>query len=263
MVSRPFDEFERKSFGDAAAVICISRAVADSACEVGALPPELRDRIWTVPDARDLSKYVRGDRARIRAELGIGEDTPLIGMIARIEPMKGQHVFLEVAALIAEQMPLARFLLVGDLMDNANQSYLEKLKRRCDDPRLQGRVMFLGYRNDVPDILAALDCFAHPSARGAFVSVLIEAMAMGTPLVVSDVDGIPECVGRNGAAELVASLEPEVWARAIMEIVLDPARRASMAAAGIERAKRYDAKRLALETERVFDHCFESTYPRR
>jgi phosphatidylinositol alpha-mannosyltransferase len=88
-------------------------------------------------------------------------------------------------------------------------------------------------------------------------------MAMGTPLVVSDVDGIPECVGRNGAAELVASLEPEVWARAIMEIVLDPARRASMAAAGIERAKRYDAKRLALETERVFDHCFESTYPRR
>jgi glycosyltransferase involved in cell wall biosynthesis len=257
MISRPFDEFERMFFRNAAAVICISRAVADSACEAGAFSAEERDRIWIIPDARDLARYAHGDRGRIRTELGIGEDTPLIGMIARIVPMKGQHIFLEAAALIAEQIPAARFLLVGDVLDNSDRRYAESLKRRCEDRRLKGRVTFFGYRADVPDILAALDCFAHPSSRGAFVSVLIEAMAMGTPLVVSDVDGIPECVGRDGAAELVGGLEPEVWARAIMEIVLDPARRASMSAAGMERAKRYDAKRLALETERVFEHCFK------
>ena len=91
--------------------------------------------------------------------------------------------------------------------------------------------------------------------RGAFVSVLIEAMAAGIPLVVSDVDGIPECVGRDGAAELIGNLEPTVWANAIMQIIRDPARRASMARAGRQRAKRYDATRLARETEDVFAHC--------
>ena len=255
MIPKPFGELEKEFFRDAAVVICISRAVKDSARKAGALSAEQRDRIWIIPDARDLSKYAHGDRARIRAELGIGEDVSLIGMIARITPMKGQHIFLEAAALIAEQMPSVRFLLVGDVMDNANRGYLERLKLRCEDPRLKGRVAFLGYRADVPDILAALECFAHPSLRGAFVSVFIEAMAMGTPLVVSDVDGIPDCVGRDGAAELVGNLEPCAWAHAIMQIARDPARRAGMARAGRERAKRYDAKPLALETERVFEHC--------
>jgi glycosyltransferase involved in cell wall biosynthesis len=95
----------------------------------------------------------------------------------------------------------------------------------------------------------------HPSSRGAFVSVLIEAMATGIPLVVSDVDGIPECVGRDGAAQLIGNLEPTVWANAITQIMRDPARRASMARAGRERAKCYDAMRLARETEYVFAHC--------
>jgi glycosyltransferase involved in cell wall biosynthesis len=115
-----------------------SRAVKDSACEAGALSAQEQDRIWIIPDARNLSKYAHGKRADVRAELGIGEDVPLIGMIARIDPMKGQHIFLDAAALIADQIPSARFLLVGD----------------C-----------------------------------AFVSVLIEAMATGTPLVVPDVEG--------------------------------------------------------------------------
>ena len=232
-----------------------SRAVKDSACEAGALSAQEQDRIWIIPDARNLSKYAHGKRAGVRAELGIGEDVSLIGMIARIDPMKGQHIFLDAAALIADQIPSARFLLVGNLMNDYHRDYMEMLKRRCEDPRLKYRVTFLGYRTDVPDILAALECFAHPSSRGAFVSVLIEAMATGTPLVVSDVDGIPECVGRNGAAELIGTLEPTAWADAIMKIMRDPSRRASMALAGRERAKRYDATRLAQETEKVFQHA--------
>jgi glycosyltransferase involved in cell wall biosynthesis len=253
IISEPFDERKKKPFRDAAAAICISRAVKNAACEAGVFSPEQYDRIWIIPDSRNLSKYAHGKRAAIRAELGISEDVPLIGMIARIEPMKGQHIFLEAAALIADQMPTARFLLVGD--GDWHRDYLAMLKRRCEDPRLKHRVTFLGYRTDVPDILAALDCFAHPSSRGAFVSVLIEAMAVGIPLVVSDVDGIPECVGRDGAAELIDNLEPSVWANAIVQIMRDPARRASMARAGRERAKRYDATRLARETEDVFAHC--------
>src|SRR4029077_255251 len=253
MISEPLDDRTKKPFHAAAAGICISRAVKNAACEAGVFSPEQYDRIWIIPDSRNLSKYAHGKRAAIRAELGISEDVPLVGMIARIEPMKGQHIFLEAAALIADQMPTARFLLVGDA--DWHRYYLAMLKRRCEGSRLKHRVTFLGYRADVPDILAALDCFAHPSSRGAFVSVLIEAMAAGIPLVVSDVDGIPECVGRDGAAELIGSLEPTVWANAILQIMRDPERRASMTRAGQERAKRYDATRIGPETEDVFAHC--------
>jgi glycosyltransferase involved in cell wall biosynthesis len=191
----------------------------------------------------------------LRAELEIGDNVPLIGMIARIEPMKGQHIFLDAAALVADQLPSARFVLVGDLMNDWHRDYLEMLKRRCDDPRLKYRVTFLGYRTDVPNILAALDCFVHPSSHGAFVSVLIEAMATGIPVVVSDVDGIPECVGRDGAAVLISTLEPTAWANAILQVMNDPARRAGMMRAGRERANRFDAARLAQETESAFEHC--------
>jgi glycosyltransferase involved in cell wall biosynthesis len=254
MISEPLDECERKYFSNAAAVICISHAVKNAACDAGILPPEKQDRIWIIPDGRNLSKYVGGKRAGIRAELGIRDDVALIGMIARIDSMKGQHLFLDAAALIAEQMQKVHFVLVGDLMGD-QRDYLERLRRRCDDVPLKNRVTFLGYRKDIPDILAALDCFVHPSSRGAFVSVLIEAMATGIPIVVSDLDGIPECVGRDGAAELVSTSEPHDWANAVAQIIRSPRRSARMVLAGRERAKCYDAQRLAGETEKVFEHC--------
>jgi glycosyltransferase involved in cell wall biosynthesis len=176
-------------------------------------------------------------------------------MVARITPMKGQHTFLEIAALVATHMPCAHFVLVGDMFQEKDGEYLRQLKRRCQDPLLKHRVTFLGYRTDIPDIMAALDCFVHPSKRGAFVSVLIEAMAMGVPIVVPEVDGIPECVGREGAAELIGNLQPADFAKAVLKILQEPAHKASMSLAGRERAKRYDAACLARETERVFESC--------
>jgi len=256
----PYDSRQAPLFSRAAAVICISQAVKDSALKAGVISAEHQKRTWIIPDARDPLKYQRGDGRRIRRELGIGQDRPLIGMIARINPMKGQHVFLEAAALIADKMPVARFVLAGDLHDDNHRDYLKLLKRRCEEPPLRGRVNFLGYRTDISDILAALDCFVHPSSRGAFVSVLIEAMAAGIPIVASDVDGIPECVGRDGAAELVGNLDPAVWASAIQEIIHDPAQRSNMTRTGRERVKRYDAINLARTTEQVFERSFRERY---
>ena len=129
MIFKPFDEREIKFFLAASAAIFISRAVKDAALEAGVFRPEQHDRTWIIPDSRNLSTYAHGKRAATRAELGISEDVPLIGMIARIEPMKGQHIFLEVAALITDQVPTARFLLVGDA--DWSPDYLALLKRRC------------------------------------------------------------------------------------------------------------------------------------
>ncbi len=262
MVTDDFAALNRESFRQASAIICISRAVRDSARAAGLLHPEEEDGIFVIPDGRNLASYSHGNRTRIRAELGVGEDIPLIGMVARLEPMKGQHTFLETAALVAERIPSARFLLAGDIMHGGHSEYLQILKRHCEDPRLKHRVTFLGYRTDIPDILAALDCFVHPSARGAFMSVLIEAMATGIPLVVPMVDGIPECVGGDGAAELIHNLQPADFANAVVQILCNPARWASMSSAGRERAKRYDAVSLARETERAFEAALISSIRR-
>ena len=250
------DELWRRTLRDASGIIFISRAVHDSAWTAGVLSPEHRDRIWLIPSARRLSKYRHGDRARIRAELGITDDAPLIGMVGRLNPSKGQHIFLRAAALLAKHLPSARFVLVGDLgelMKDRLQTYRDLLKRWCEEPPLKDRVTFFGYRTDIPDILSALDCFVHPSPRGAFESVLIEAMAMGVPLVVSSAEGIPECVGRDGAAEIINSLEPADYANAIVRIIRDRERHASMSQAGRERANLYEAVPLARQTESAFE----------
>ena len=241
-------------FRRAAAYICISEAVRDRMLASDLADGSTATRVKVIHDGRDLSPFEKGNRQRFRAELAVAPGTPVIGMVARLEPMKGQDIFLEAARLVARRIPEARFVLVGEVMRSGDEAYRRRLEELAKADPLEGRVSFLGYRTDVPDILAGLDCFVHSSRRGAFVSVLIEAMAAGLPIVASEVDGIPECVGRDGQAELVTGLEPAAFADAIVRVVTDSARTGAMVQKARERARRlYDAEPLARATEAVFN----------
>ncbi len=247
---------DRRLFQRAAAVICISEAVRQRALDLGLLHPGRPPRVELIPDGRVLARYQHGDGERVRRELGVPRESLLVGIVARLEPMKGQDLFLRMAAVVARRVPDARFLVVGDTMNRQQGEYLRQLEELSREPPLAGRVSFLGFRDDVPDVLAALDCFVHPSRRGAFVSVLIEAMATGVPIVASDVDGIPECVGREGTAELVGTLDPESFAEATCRVLGDADHAARMRAAGRERARRlFDIAPLARRTEEVLADC--------
>jgi glycosyltransferase involved in cell wall biosynthesis len=248
---------ERWLFRRAAAVICISEAVKQRVIQAGLVFPGTPVRVRLIPDARVVARYESGDGGRVRNQLGIPPGVPLVGMIARLEPMKGQDLLLQAAVGVAERVPEARFLVVGDTMAGLHGEYVRQLEALARHPSLVGRVTFAGYRDDVADVLAALDCFVHPSRRGAFVSVLIEAMAAGVPIIASDVDGIPECVGRDGAAQLVA-LDPSAIADAVCRVLTDSGRAATMSAVGRERARRlYDVGPLARITEAVFAGCLK------
>ena len=247
---------DRRLFQRAAAVICISEAVRQRVVDLELVRPGRPPRIELIPDGKVLAQYRGGDGGRIRRELGIPPGSPLVGIVARLEPMKGQDLFLQMAAIVVQQVPEARFLVVGDTMGREQTDYLRQLEDLARQPALAGRVSFLGFRDDVTDVLAALDCFVHPSRRGAFVSVLIEAMAAGVPIVASDVDGIPECVGREGAAELVGTLDAPGFAEATCRVLTDADRAASMRTLGLERAQRlFDVGPLARRTEQVFAEC--------
>jgi glycosyltransferase involved in cell wall biosynthesis len=256
MMSGRRGRLERWLFRRAAAVICVSEAVKQRLLEVQELGSPRAPRIRIIPDGRVLARYQTGDGGRVRRELGISPEAPLVGMVARLEPMKGQDLFLRAAATVAQRLPEARFLVVGDTMGGLHGDYVRQLEDLARHPALAGRVAFLGFRDDVADVLAALDCFVHPSRRGAFVSVLIESMAAGVPIVASDIDGIPECVGRAGAAELVAELDPDAFAEAVCRVLTNKERAAAMRAMGRDRAHRlYDVGPLARRTEEVFAEC--------
>lgn len=258
LTGRP-GRLDRRLFQRAAAVICISEAVRQRLVELELVRPGRPPRVELIPDGKGLAQYRGGDGGRIRRELGIPPGSPLVGIVARLEPMKGQDLFLQMAAIVAQRVPEARFLIVGDTMGREQGDYLRQLEDLSRQPALAGRVSFLGFREDVADVLAALDCFVHPSRRGAFVSVLIEAMAAGVPIVASDVDGIPECVGREGAAELVGTLDASGFAAATCRVLTDADRAASMRRLGRERAQRlFDIGPLARRTEEVFAACLRS-----
>jgi glycosyltransferase involved in cell wall biosynthesis len=250
----------RYLFRRATAYICISQAVVRQLLEKRLLSDKEVGCVQIIPDGRDISLYEHGDRKRIRREFGINDRTPFVGMIARIEPLKGHDIFLEMAALVAREIPAVRFLVVGDLIGDMHREYMQRLTDLQTTLGLDERLKFAGYREDIPDILAALDCFVHPSHHGAFVSVLIEAMAAGIPIVASDVDGIPECVGRDGAAELVHPIQPALFARAVVRVLKDPESAHMMGQTGRGRAKKYfDAAPLALQTEDVLKAALEAT----
>jgi glycosyltransferase involved in cell wall biosynthesis len=241
-------------------LICISQAVRNSLVTQGKVRlTEIAERLWTIPDGRDLAPFRAANRTRVRREYGLDPPSPLVGMAARITPMKGQDTFLRMAALVKKRVPAARFVLVGEPFAAEDKHFLQELHELAGRLGLREEMTFAGYRDDMPDVLAAMDCFVHPSHRGAFVSVLIEAMASGLPIVASDVDGIPECVGRDGAAVLLPPDNPAAWADAVVKIITDKDFAGQMAARARERASRlFDVERLARQTINVLDTVYES-----
>lgn len=254
MIDRPVAPL----FENCDGIICISRAVRNSLISAGQVPHDrIADRLWIIPDGRDLSPFHAANRERVRREWGIDPSVPLVGLAARICPMKGQDTFLRMAALVKRRVPAARFVLVGARFNEADEAYLQNLHELVRSFGLESDILFADYRHDMPDVLAALDCFAHPSRQGAFVSVLIETMASGVPVLASAVDGIPECVGRDGAGILLPPEDAAAWADAAVGVLTDPAQAARLSEKGRERAARlFDIVPLARRTAEVMETVY-------
>src|SRR6202011_1410755 len=149
----------------------------------------------------------RIDRARARAALGgAGERAVLLGVVAQLTPWKGQDTAIEALKLLCQEGIDAHLLLVGSakFVDPAtrfdNQGYVAHLQALVADAGLSARVSWLGEREDVPELVRALDILLLPSWEEPFGRALIEAMALGVPVVSTNVGGPPEIIedGREG-----------------------------------------------------------------
>ncbi len=168
-------------------------------------------RAWhVIPNGFDTTRYFPSEsaRAQIRGELCLTDETPLIGLIARFDPMKDHTTFLAAAALVAHSQPRAHFLLAGLGVVPNNPAFRATLTGD-----LAGRVHLLGPRDDIPRIMAALDLCCLSSISESFPNVLGEAMACGVPCVATDVGASALIIGDTGT--VVPPACPEALAAAL------------------------------------------------
>ncbi len=179
-------------------VVAISRVIAENLLATHPLEAE---RVRIVHHGVDTRTFVFHPeaRARIRAEWGVGEEELLIGSIGRLQSGKGHLEFLDMAAAVSARHPQVRFVIVGE-PTRGEEERARPIYERLNNFGLEGRVIMAGFRSDIPEVLAAMDIFAFPSRAEAFGLVLIEAMAVGRPVVSTRCDGVLDIIEeeRNG-----------------------------------------------------------------
>jgi glycosyltransferase involved in cell wall biosynthesis len=203
-------------------------------------------RLVVVHNGVDLQRFDphRVDGARARAAVGPAlEGRLVLGVVAQLSPWKGQACAIEALAALVRDGVDAHLLLIGSVKfrDPAtrldNEAYVRRLRERIDAQGLCERVSWLGEREDVPELLAALDVLLLPSAQEPFGRALIEAMALGVPVIATDVGGPREIVRDGEEGLLLAPDEPREWAAAIRRLGEDEQLRARMGASGRRRVQ--------------------------
>jgi glycosyltransferase involved in cell wall biosynthesis/ribosomal protein S18 acetylase RimI-like enzyme len=211
-------------------------------------------RIRLVPPGRaellgngtDLSRFdpdrVGPDRvARLRRELGLPADALVVGAVGRLVAEKGYRELFAAARAVRRRDPRVRFLVVGSPdLDKADAITEAELAEAAAD------VCFAGWRDDVADLLAAMDVFVLASWREGMPRSAIEAAAMARPLVLTDIRGCREVARHDREALLVPARDSGALAAAILRLAADPALRSRLGAAARERAlERFDEDRVA------------------
>jgi glycosyltransferase involved in cell wall biosynthesis len=187
------------------------------------------------------------DPIQAKRKLGVAGDCWLLGTACRLEPVKRLDIFLEAAKLIAAHLPEARFAVVGSGSEEGN---LHALAGRTG---LTERVLFLGHRDDIYDVLRAFDAMILCSDHEGLPMVLLEALHLGVPVVARAVGGISEIVQDGRTGILVRSAKPSDLAEACLRMISDNARRKALAQEGARLvAEAFSAGRAAEQHVKLY-----------
>lgn len=217
-----------------------------------------QERIEILLNGIDLSRFnVSHDREAIKSELGLAGDYKLIGTVGRLCEQKAQDIFLEAAARINRSYPNTMFLIVGAADES---EMLARLQAQTNALGLQDMVRFLGYVSDIPRIYSLLDILVMPSRWEGFGLALVEAMAMGLPIVATHVGGIPEVVIENETALLVPPEDVSALTQAIERLLTQPDLATAMLNAGRKRASQFDYSRIGQQAHQGYQRLLVEPY---
>jgi glycosyltransferase involved in cell wall biosynthesis len=196
--------------------ISVSEVIAQKAIDAGIAPPE---KFRTIYSGMELDWFLSAefDKDKVKGEFGIPLDSPVVGKVARLFPLKGHDQLMDAAPEIVRRVPSVRFFLIGDGI------LLEHLQKRARDYGILDNFVFAGLidRERIPEMISAMDVIVHTSLREGLARVLPQALAMGKPCVSFDIDGAREVVINDKTGYLVDACDSKTLADRIVQLLDD------------------------------------------
>jgi len=207
-------------------ILAVSQAVKESVVRYDRISP---GKIEVLYNGIDPSKF-KGNfkESRVRQKFGVKPEDFLVGIVARLEEQKGHIYLFKALRQLRPDFSQIKVLVVGD------GTLRSALESRAMEMGLSEQVLFAGTRKDIPEILAALDLFILPSLWEGFSLALLEAMAMGTPVIATAVGGASEVIRSGHDGLLIPPGEESSLVTAVREAILDPRKFEEMGRKGKE-----------------------------
>ena len=239
----PLNRIHKLTLRRTARVIAVSRAVAESLNSQRIFAAE---RIVTIYNGIDVDKFA-----------GTAKDSATdrklrLGMVGHIAPIKGQEDFLRAAAIVQAGRDDVEFIIAGEDKSHSgeNRDALEKL---ISDLKMDGRLLLIGWVDDVPNLLSTLDLFVSPARSEPFGLSIVEAMAAGVPVVATASEGAREIIEDNQTGRLVPVGDAEAMAMSITHLLNDSAERKRLADnARISVHEHFSLEKMVERTEQVY-----------
>jgi glycosyltransferase involved in cell wall biosynthesis len=213
----------------------------------------------TIPNGIDFGQYTPRTwqhpeaAAAYRRELGLTPTDRVIGIVASLRRMKGHITLIDALPQILRDAPDVKCLFVGGAFVK-EPAYEAELREYVHARGLAERVIFTGFRQDVPELVSLFDVFVLPSLWEGLPSSILEAMALKKPVVATPVGGIPELVEPDVTGLLIPPNDPAALTEAVLTVLNDPARAGRMGQAGYDRIRtHFTLESLVTRTEAVYD----------
>jgi glycosyltransferase involved in cell wall biosynthesis len=204
-------------------------------------------RTVTVHEGIDVDHVASGEPVNIHEAFWLPHHAPVVGNVAALVPHKGHRHLIEAAHLVVQEIPDARFVILGE------GELREQLERQVRDHHLEKHVLLPGFRTDVLGCIKGFDLFVMSSVTEGLGTSLLDAMACGKAIVATEAGGIPEVVDDQVTGMLVPARDHKAMAAAIVRVLKDAALRQRMGAAGLARVRaRFTVERMVAETAAVY-----------
>ena len=225
--------------------IVVSESLKNTLIKERGIPPH---RVVRIYNGIEIDKYnPKLKKTSFRNNWGIPPAVPIVGAIGRMVWQKGFKFLIKAIPDIVGVTPNARFLLVGD---GPLRPDLENLARKLN---VYDRIIFTGFRSDIPDLLSTMDVLAVPSLLEGFPMITLEAMALATPVVATQIHGITEQIVDGKEGVLIPPRNTDALARAVKQLITDRELSARLGTAARKRVESsFSVEKMVRETEKVY-----------
>lgn len=236
-------------------VLTVSNVIRNNLINQGFNP----QKVETVYDGIDSDKFrsrVKKSKKEIMDEFNIDEKTAVIGLVGNIREWKGQAYLIESLNILKDYQNNFFCLFVGDVAKNSDKdrNFMKYLKKKIKQYELEKKVLFTGYRSDVPDIINALDIQVNASIEpDPFPHVILEGMALGKVVIATDLGGARESISHEKSGFLVSPKDPKELAEKISIIIKNKELKKCMSAAAYDRVKnKFTLDKNVENTQRIY-----------